>query len=218
MGFRYREAVALVCRSVNTLELSVQIFEKWLTRLNFGLAILAALMLVSATIIISWMVFKRSIGLQNSWELETSIELMISSMFLASPYTLEAGAHVKMDLLENMASAAAERWLVLLPKILACAVCLYLGYEGLQLTIHAYATGERALGVWQPLVWPKYSTVAIGMSLTALRYVIEIIKAVRVLGDKPTSTNRPITYSGLSAASPVKEALSTAARDIGVAK
>lgn len=152
--------------------------EKCLAQVNAALAILAAILLVAATIIITWMVFKRGIGLQSSWELETAIELMISATFLASPYTLTTGGHVKMDLLESLLSGPAAGWMALLPKALACAVCLYLGYSGLEMTMHAYTTGERALGVWQPVVWPKYSTVAIGMLLTAAQYVLEILKTL----------------------------------------
>lgn len=156
--------------------------EKWMTRVNVALAVLAAILLVAATIVITWMVFKRGIGLQNSWELEIAIELMISATFLASPYTLITGGHVKMDLLDNLLSGSAAYWMALLPKILACAVCFYLGYAGLEMTIHAYISGERALGVWQPLVWPKYSTVAIGMFLTAFQYVLDIVRAVGMHG------------------------------------
>ncbi|MGB6009370.1 TRAP transporter small permease subunit [Castellaniella sp.] len=152
-----------------------------MARVNVALAILAAILLVAATIIITWMVFKRGIGLQSSWELETAIELMISATFLASPYTLTTGGHVKMDLLDSLLSGSSAHWMALLPRVLACGVCFYLGYAGLEMTIHAYLTGERALGIWQPLVWPKYSTVAIGMLLTAFQYVLEI---VRVFGER----------------------------------
>lgn len=149
-----------------------------MARVNAALAILAAVLLVAATVIITWMVFKRGIGLQSSWELETAIELMIGATFLASPYTLTTGGHVKMDLLDSLLSGSSAWWMAVLPKVLACGVCLYLGYAGLEMTIHAYVTGERALGIWQPLVWPKYSTVAIGMSLTALQYALDIARAV----------------------------------------
>ncbi|MDN5843564.1 MAG: TRAP transporter small permease subunit [Alcaligenaceae bacterium] len=153
--------------------------ENYMAKVNVALAVVAAVLLIAATIIITWMVFKRGIGLQSSWELEIAIELMISATFLASPYTLITGGHVKMDLLDNLLSGSAAYWMALLPKVLACAVCFYLGCAGLEMAIHAYVTGERALGVWQPLVWPKYSTVAIGMLLTAFQYVLDILHSIR---------------------------------------
>ncbi|CAM5784428.1 hypothetical protein CCAE64S_01360 [Castellaniella caeni] len=158
--------------------------KRYLARVNTALAVLAAMLLVAATVIITWMVFKRGIGLQNSWELETAIELMISATFLASPYTLMTGGHVKMDLLDSLLDRSNSCWVALLPKILACGVCFYLGYTGLEMTMHAYVTGERALGIWQPLVWPKYSTIAIGMLLTALQYALDIALAVNTHGQE----------------------------------
>jgi TRAP-type C4-dicarboxylate transport system permease small subunit len=155
----------------------VLVLEKCMARVNLALAVVAAVLLVAATLIITWMVFKRGIGLQSSWELETAIELMISATFLASPYTLVTGGHVKMDLLENVLSASTSRWMAVVPKVLACAVCLYLGCAGVEMTVHAYVTQERALGIWQPLVWPKYSTVAVGMLLTAFQYALDIARA-----------------------------------------
>ena len=43
---------------------------------------------------------------------------------------------------------------------------------------HAFITGERALGVWQPLSWPKYATIPVGMFMTALQYVTSMHQEV----------------------------------------
>lgn len=146
-------------------------FDRWVTRASSVMAVLAAALLLTATLIITMMVFKRGIGLQNSWELELSIELMIGAIFLASPYTLASGGHVKMDLLEAILPENMKHKLAFLAKLAACLICLYLGWEGLRMALHAFATGERALGVWQPLAWPKYATIPLGMFMTALQYV-----------------------------------------------
>ncbi len=151
-------------------------FDRWIGRASVFLAALAAILLLAATIIITWMVFERSIGWQSSWELEIAIELMISAIFLGSPYTLSTGGHVKMDLLESVVPGRLQRKLSFLAKLASCLVCIYLGWEGLGMALHAYATGERTLGVWRALVWPKYATIPIGMFLTALQYLVEMRK------------------------------------------
>jgi TRAP-type C4-dicarboxylate transport system permease small subunit len=149
-------------------------FERWVGRAGIAMAAVAALLLLAATLIITWMVFKRSIGLQNSWELELSIELMIGAIFLASPYTLATGGHVKMDLLDALLPARFKHKLAFLAKVAGCLVCLYLGWEGLRLAQHAFVTGERALGIWQPLAWPKYASIPLGMFLTAAQYACQL--------------------------------------------
>lgn len=146
-------------------------FHSWVRRAGIALAAVAAALLLAATLIITSMVFKRAIGMQNSWELELSIELMIAAIFLASPYTLASGGHVKMDLLDAILPHRIKRTLAFLARLAGCVICLYLAWEGLRMAQHAFVTGERALGVWQPLAWPKYATIPVGMFLTALQYV-----------------------------------------------
>lgn len=146
-------------------------FNSWVRRASIALAALAAALLLAATLIITLMVVKRAIGMQNSWELELSIELMIAAIFLASPYTLASGGHVKMDLLDAILPKGIKHKLAFLAQLAGCLVCLYLAWEGLRMAQHAFVTGERALGIWQPLAWPKYATIPIGMGLTALQYV-----------------------------------------------
>jgi TRAP-type C4-dicarboxylate transport system permease small subunit len=158
-------------------------FDRWVTRTSTTLAAAAAVLLLAATLIITWMVIKRGIGLQNSWELELSIELMIGAIFLASPYTLATGGHVKMDLLDAILPENIKHKLAFLAKLTGCLICLYLGWEGLRMAQHAFITGERALGVWQPLAWPKYATIPVGMFMTALQYASSMLNDYGVRRD-----------------------------------
>ena len=149
-------------------------FERCIDAIGVVMAVLAAALLLAATVIITWMVVERSLGMQNSWELEISIELMIAAIFLGSPYTLSTGGHVRMDLLDAVLPQSWRGPLALAAKCAGFLACIYLGWKGLGLAIHAYDTGERALGVWQPLVWPKYATIPLGMFMTALQYLVQI--------------------------------------------
>ena len=161
-------------------------FNRWVARASTVLAVIAAGLLLAATLIITWMVVKRGIGMQNSWELELSIELMIGAIFLASPYTLATGGHVKMDLLDAILPECVKHKLAFIAKLAGCLICLYLGWEGLRMAQHAFITGERALGIWQPLSWPKYATIPVGMFMTALQYVTSLQQE---LGSAPGKVN-----------------------------
>ena len=161
-------------------------FNRWVARASNALAVIAAGLLLVATLIITWMVIKRSIGMQNSWELELSIELMIGAIFLASPFTLATGGHVKMDLLDAILPECVKHKLAFIAKLAGCLICLYLGWEGLRMAQHAFITGERALGIWQPLSWPKYATIPVGMFMTALQYVTSMHQEV---SNEPQTVN-----------------------------
>ncbi len=147
---------------------------KWITRCSMACAMVAAALLLAAIGVLTWMVLVRGMGYQNSWELEMSIEMMVIAIFLGSPYTLYTGGHVKMELLENILPGRAREVLRFTAQAVGVAVCLYLAWSGLLMAVDAYRSGERALGVWQPLVWPKYAAVPLGMGLTALQYLVEM--------------------------------------------
>ncbi len=143
-------------------------------RISTACAVAAALMLVASILVITWMVTYRALGYQNSWELETSIDLMVAAVFLGSPYTLMTKGHVGMELLEAVLSERGRRRLALFGHAVGLCVCLYLAWTGLGMALDAYRTGERSLGVWQSLMWPRYASMPLGMGITALQYLMEI--------------------------------------------
>jgi len=155
--------------------MSITLFSRCVARVSAALAVCAGGGLLIATGVISLMVFKRSAGLPSTWELELAIELMVAAVFLGSPYTLATGGYVSMDLLSGVLGTSGRRVWQLFLRLAGMAVCLYLGWEGLRLTLETYTSGERALGLWQPLVWPRYATVPIGMFLTALQYAAHMV-------------------------------------------
>ena len=149
-------------------------FGKWVTRCSTLCAMAAAVLLLAAIGVLTWMVLVRSLGYQNSWELETSIEMMVIAIFLGAPYTLHTGGHVKMEILEAVLPESARQAVRFAAQATGLAVCVYLAWSGFLMALDAYRSGERALGVWQPLVWPKYASVPLGMGLTALQYLVEM--------------------------------------------
>jgi len=161
--------------SANTVPRTRHAFSVLMGRISTALAVVASLFLLAATLIISYMVLKRTFGLQSTWELEMAIELMVAAIFLGSPYTLATGGYVSMDLVAGFLGGRGRRFWLLCLRSVGIIVCLYMAWEGLRITTDAFVSGERALGVWQPLAWPKYATVPLGMFLTALQYLADML-------------------------------------------
>lgn len=154
-------------------------YDKWVTRVSTALAVVAAALLLAATLVITWMVFARTMGIHSFWELELSIELMISAIFLGSPYTLASGGHVRMDLLSFILPPQLQTIVSFTAKLAGFLICFYLGWKGLGLAYNAFISGERGLGIWEPLVWPRYATIPIGMFWTCAQYVVFMRSEVR---------------------------------------
>lgn len=162
----------------------MRVFNAWIERLSLACAVVAGALLSAAILVIAWMVAYRAMGYQNSWELETSIDMMVAAVFLGSPYTLRTKGHVGMELLEAVLSVRGRRKLAVFGQSIGLLVCLYLAWAGFGMTLEVYHSGEHSLGVWQALVWPRYAAMPVGMILTALQYLVEIQKT---LGLRPAS-------------------------------
>ncbi|MGJ7915815.1 TRAP transporter small permease [Massilia sp. LXY-6] len=153
-------------------------FNRLVDGLSLACALAAALLLLAAILTITWMVAYRATGHQNSWELDTSIMMMVGAAFLGSPYTLKTRGHVGMELLDVLLSERGRRRLAVTGQGVGFVVCLYLAWVGLHMTLEALASHERSLGISQMSEWPKYAAMPIGMGLTALQYVAEIARTL----------------------------------------
>ncbi|HJV54021.1 MAG TPA: TRAP transporter small permease [Noviherbaspirillum sp.] len=149
-------------------------------RLSLFCAYIAAALLLASILIVTWMVVYRASGYQNSWELETSIMMMVGAAFLGSPYTLRTKGHVGMELLDAVLPPGAKRGIALLGHSVGFVVCAYLAWVGLHMTVEAWIANERSLGVWTAPEWPKYAAMPVGMGLTALQYLVEMQKSLRL--------------------------------------
>jgi len=154
-------------------------------RLSVACAVAAAALIVLSILIVCWMVLVRWFGQSNYWELEMSIYLAVAATFLASPYTLKTKGHIGVDF---MSVWLPEAWRPVLRRALAVVgflVCLFLAWVGGEMAWYALATEERSTSLWRPLMWPLYASLPIGMALTALQYVAEILVPDREVHLKP---------------------------------
>ena len=61
--------------------------------------------------------------------------------------------------------------------MLGLGVCVYLAWMGLELTLDAWRSGEGSGSSWNPKRWPFFALMPIGLGLTALQYVAEMLRA-----------------------------------------
>jgi TRAP-type C4-dicarboxylate transport system permease small subunit len=151
-------------------------FVRWVDRLSTWCAAIAAVMLAAAAIVITWSVIYRAMGASTYWEIEFSVYMMVASLFMASPYCLGTNGHVGVDLLSHYLPARAARRLALVVALIGLGVCVYLAIAGGILTIDSFAKGESTESTWAPAKWPLFLAMPVGLGLTALQYVAELIR------------------------------------------
>jgi len=146
-------------------------------RLSDALAVVAAILLVAAAIVITYSVIYRALGNSTFWEIEFSVYMMVASLFLASPYTLKSNGHVGVDLLSHYLPQRWRRTSAMVVAIVGLGVCLYLTFLGGELAWASFLRGERTESTWAPLKWPLFLMMPLGLGLTALQYLAEILRS-----------------------------------------
>jgi TRAP-type C4-dicarboxylate transport system permease small subunit len=160
-------------------------FVRAVYRLSTACAVVAALMLLIAALVITWSIFYRAMGASTYWEIEFSVFMMVGSLFLASPYCLATNGHVGVDLLSHYLPARFARPVAIAVAVVGLAVCVYLAWAGAGMTLHAFAGNETTESAWAAPKWPLYLAMPVGLGLTALQYVAELLRdALAVAGEK----------------------------------
>lgn len=165
-------------------------FVRATDRLSLACAVLAAAFLAAAMLIVVWMVIWRATGHSTYWEIELATYLIVGCVLVGSPYCLMTRGHIGVDLLSHLLSPGKRRVLERVLAVLGLAVCVYLAWVGLELTLEALHKGERSGSSWNPVRWPFFALMPIGLGLTALQYVAEMLR------DKPVAEPTPISGQG----------------------
>jgi TRAP-type C4-dicarboxylate transport system permease small subunit len=147
-------------------------------RVSVACAAIASVMLGAAALVITWNVIYRAMGASTYWEIEFSVFMMVGALFLASPYCLMTNGHVAVDLLSHYLPRRAAHGLSVAVAIVGLAICVYLAFAGAELTIDSFSKGEHTESTWAPAKWPLFLSMPIGMGLTALQYLADLMRGV----------------------------------------
>ncbi len=113
-------------------------FVRLVDRLSDACAVAASAMLVAAMLIVVWMVAYRSLGNSTYWEIEFATYLIVGAVLVGSPFCLKTRGHIGVDLVSEWLPPRGRRVLFRVLALLGLAVCVYLAWEGLQLTLEAW--------------------------------------------------------------------------------
>lgn len=118
----------------------------------------------------------RNLGIGHlGWLLEVSEYVLYVATFLAAPWVLRLGAHVRVDLLLNALPARLAAGLELLADALGGLASAVLFYYGLKATLRAHALGSLVI---KELVFPEWWLLAL-VPVCAILLAIEFLRRIR---------------------------------------
>lgn len=155
---------------------SAAVFVRLADRLSIACAVIAAACLAAAMLVVVWMVIWRAMGNSTYWEIELAVHLIVWSVLIGSPYCLMTKGHIGVDLVSHLLKPRNRLRLERVLAVLGFAICLYLAWKGLELTLEAIHKNEHSGSSWNPPRWPLFISMPIGLGLTALQYVAEMLR------------------------------------------
>jgi TRAP-type C4-dicarboxylate transport system permease small subunit len=135
-------------------------FDRVLRRAEDALAAVAATALLAlAALMVLEVALRYVFAAPLSWSLAfISDYLLIGFFFLGLPYTVRAGAHVRIDVLYRALPVAAQRWCTAAGTVLSALFVAALTWGGLALTGAAWAGGDVPPPGGAELAWPVWTS------------------------------------------------------------
>jgi TRAP-type C4-dicarboxylate transport system permease small subunit len=152
------------------------VLQRALNRLNFAMAILAALAIGLAGLVLTWEVIGRYfLGIASDWQDELSVFLLVGATFGSASWIQARRGHVAIDALAAVLSPRAERWRRNCADLIAFAFCAFFALKSWQLLFEAWTEDQTTPSAWGPPLWIPYGCMAGGMTLLSLQILLQIL-------------------------------------------
>lgn len=135
------------------------------------------LIVISAALIFYEVIWRYFLSEPHTWSLEVNVFLLIGATFLASSFTQLERSHVGTEVLDLLLPKHWIPWRILFGDILSCAVCLFIAVSVSRYGYKAWDEGWTTDSTWGPPLWIPFALIAVGMWLTVLQFVMQIVKA-----------------------------------------
>ena len=144
---------------------------------GFAIVVLAVLITVDVT--------GRNLGVGNfPWLLEVAEYTIYITTFLAAPWVLHLGAHVRVDLVFHAVPAKAGKSLELATSLIGSVISGFLIYHGVLVVTEARSLNAIVVKEFAVSEWLLLIIIPLSGCLLALEF---ILRAARVLrGEDPT--------------------------------
>lgn len=140
-----------------------------------GLGLLGGIAFAVIAVLVTLNVILRGFGITNfPWLLEVSEYVLYIGTFLAAPWVLRLGAHVRVDLLLGLLPGTGARLVSVAADLCGLAFCLVLARHGWNVCADAFSRGDM---MFKELVIPEWPLLAV-IPLSALLLAIEFARRI----------------------------------------
>jgi len=150
-------------------------------RLNRFIGRLAMYLIFVMMGVLFWSSISKTFFLPSLWTLEMAQFTMVAYYLLGGGYSMQLGAHVRMDLAYGSWSDRTKAWVDCFTVLF---LILYLGvllYGAISSTSYALQYGERSYSSWRPYMAPVKIVMTFGVFLMLLQAIATLFKDIAKL-------------------------------------
>lgn len=165
----------------------IRFFVKGVDWINRWVGRLAMLLFFVMGAVMLWSTVSRAVfGTPVNWALEMTQFLLASYFLLGGAYSLQKGAHVRMDLFYTRFS---PRGRAIIDAITILAVIFFLGvllWGAVSSTQYAIQYNQKNYSAWSPILWPVKVAMTAGIVFMLLQVIAQFFR------DLAEALGRPI--------------------------
>jgi TRAP-type mannitol/chloroaromatic compound transport system permease small subunit len=157
----------------------IRLYVRWIDRLNHWVGRFAMSLFFVMAAVMLWSTVSRALfGAPVNWALEMTQFLLASYFLLGGAYSLQQGAHVRMDLFYERLSARRR---AVLDAVTILFVLFFLGvllWGAVSSTQYAIDYNQKNYSAWSPVLWPVKIAMTIGILLMLLQIISQFFKDI----------------------------------------
>lgn len=145
-------------------------------KINKGLELISAVILVILTLIVSIQIFSRVLSISMPWSEELARQALISFSFLAGALAYYKGGELKITMLVDLFPPTIRKWNDIIISILSVIIAVIVLYSGLLFLSDIWGTKTIALE-WNKGIF--FLAIPISFFLIILKLTKDLIRTFR---------------------------------------
>jgi len=149
----------------------IRIYVRLIDRVNRWVGLLAMYMIFVMMAVLLYSSISKTFFVPSLWTLEMAQFLMVAYFLLGGGYSMQIGAHVRMDLFYTQWTPRTRSMVDSVTILLLILYLVLLLYGGLSSTQYALQYGEKSYSSWAPYMAPIKIVMCFGIVLMLLQAI-----------------------------------------------
>lgn len=137
-----------------------------------GLAVLAASLIITFGVVVRYM------GISTSWEIELATYLLILAVFVGAAFTQKYDGHISIDLVTIYIPPKPRDIIDIVGSVLGFIVAVVIARFSWPVWLDAIKYNEHSESLWGPHLAFPYLLIPLGMTLLALEYIVYTVRKI----------------------------------------